>query len=587
MAAWRFFIYFAVTTTAVRVWTFWKNTEVPIVNAPAGQIGGALLKSRKGRDIFAYKGIPYVQPPIGPLKFKRPVPFEGPAWTGVFDGTKGITVCPQPTGIPLMPYQGNEDCLQLNVYVPKSDKPNPSGFPVMVWFHGGGFYSGDSSERFYGPGHLLDKDVILVTVNYRLGVYGFLNLGTEDIPGNQGMWDQHEALKWVQKNIKAFGGNPKHVTIFGESAGGWSVSYHLASRKSQGLFQAAIIQSGGLEVGGLKIDNFRSIVSLHKDYAADVGCPFREDVHYCLSSKSTQELYASAKMFDQCNTVSAVEAAFPVIWAPSDDFKISTDPFFAKNPRQVFKDGDFVKVPVMIGATRDEGLLHTASMLSDPVVFEDFKTNWEVCYANSFLEQYFVEDPIPAPLLKKIHQIHDFYFGQNELTLDEDWIFRNLTHLFSDPGWLLSAERLAHQLSQKSKTYYYHFEHVGSFSAGDIFSLGKSGFLWTLMKKFVGIHETKSLGVSHADDILYLFDKIFPVSLLPDDRDQEMIDFLVELWTNFATFHNPTPDDNSWPMYRSDGHTYVRLDSSQINTKHNPQVDERLKFWKNMYEIDI
>ena len=154
MAAWRFFIYFALTTTVVRVWTFWKNSHVPLVEAPAGQISGALLKSRKGRDIFAYKGIPYVQPPIGDLKFKKPKPFDGPAWEGIFDGTKGVTVCPQPTGIPFMPYKGDEDCLQLNVYVPKAEKP-PSGFPVMVWFHGGGFYSGDSSESFYGPAHLL------------------------------------------------------------------------------------------------------------------------------------------------------------------------------------------------------------------------------------------------------------------------------------------------------------------------------------------------------------------------------------------------------------------------------------------------
>ena len=169
----------------------------------------------------------------------------------------------------------------------------------------------------------------------------------------------------------------------------------------------------------------------------------------------------------------------------------------------------------------------------------------------------------------------------------DDWTFKNLTHLFTDPGWLLSAERFAHQLSQKTKTYYYHFEHVGSFSAGDIFSLGKPGLIWSLMKKFVGIHETKALGVSHADDILFLFDKIFPVTLLPAERDQNMIDFLVELWTNFATFHNPTPLDNSWPQYGKNGHTYIRLNDSKINTKHDPNVDKRLNFWKEMYGLKL
>ena len=100
--------------------------------------------------------------------------------------------------------------------------------PVMVWFHGGGFASGQAS--MYGPEHLLDKDVILVTVNYRLGPLGFFTLGNEEVPGNQGMWDQYEGLQWVQNNIQAFGGNPNRVTIFGESAGGRSVTNHLASR---------------------------------------------------------------------------------------------------------------------------------------------------------------------------------------------------------------------------------------------------------------------------------------------------------------------------------------------------------------------
>ena len=98
----------------------------------------------------------------------------------------------------------------------------------MVWFHGGGFASGQAS--MYGPEHLLDKDVILVSINYRLGPLGFFTLGNEEVPGNQGMWDQYEGLQWVQNNIQSFGGNPNRVTIFGESAGGWSVTNHLASR---------------------------------------------------------------------------------------------------------------------------------------------------------------------------------------------------------------------------------------------------------------------------------------------------------------------------------------------------------------------
>ena len=125
----------------------------------------------------------------------------------------------------------------------------------MVWFHGGGFTMGDGSDTTNGPGYLLDKDVILVSINYRLGIFGFLTLGNDEISGNQGIWDQVEALKWVQRNIANFGGNSEKVTIFGCSAGGWSVSSLLASHQARRLFSAAIVQSGPLEFPGLMADD--------------------------------------------------------------------------------------------------------------------------------------------------------------------------------------------------------------------------------------------------------------------------------------------------------------------------------------------
>lgn len=136
----------------------------------------------------------------------------------------------------------SEDCLFLNVYTPDLKPRDP--LPVMFYIHGGGFYSGCGNDDMYAPEFLVRKGVILVTINYRLEVLGFLCLDTEEVPGNAGMKDQVAALKWVNKNIANFGGDPSNVTIFGESAGAASVSCHLVSPMSKGLFKRAICQSG-------------------------------------------------------------------------------------------------------------------------------------------------------------------------------------------------------------------------------------------------------------------------------------------------------------------------------------------------------
>ena len=159
----------------------------------------------------------------------------------------------------------------------------------MAWIHGGGFNTGSSGEFFYEPGYLLDKDVILISINYRLGIFGFLTLANENLSGNQGLWDQLGGLKWIKKNIAAFGGNPNKVTLFGESAGGWSVSYHLASQHSKGYFDAAIIQSGPLDMGLLHTDKFKTIPELHREFVETIGCNTDSSVE-CLQDKSVKDL---------------------------------------------------------------------------------------------------------------------------------------------------------------------------------------------------------------------------------------------------------------------------------------------------------
>ena len=144
------------------------------------------------------------------------------------------TVCRQPRKT--LSLTGQEDCLLLNIFVPSSafDNANVS-LPVMVWIHGGSFIVGSNQPSSYGPSHFMDRDVIVVLVNYRLGPLGFLSLGTEDVPGNAGLRDQTMAFQWVNENIASFGGDPSRITIFGESAGSLSVGLHLLSPLSEGI----------------------------------------------------------------------------------------------------------------------------------------------------------------------------------------------------------------------------------------------------------------------------------------------------------------------------------------------------------------
>merc|ERR1711936_307222 len=174
----------------------------------------------------AYTGIPFAEPPVGSLRFLPPVPHK--PWTDPTNVTLPENrCCVQITEEP----DEDEDCLLLNIYVPavqaaeQAAEKQDAALPVMVWLHGGASLFGQGSG--YGPVYWAVHNVILVTINYRLGPLGFLTLGTDDAPGNQGLWDQHLALSWVQENIAQFGGDPSLVTLSGESAGSFSATYHL------------------------------------------------------------------------------------------------------------------------------------------------------------------------------------------------------------------------------------------------------------------------------------------------------------------------------------------------------------------------
>lgn len=301
------------------------------------RVDTGLLSGTEGRDpsIRVFKGIPYAGPPIAERRWEAPMPAT--AWTGVREAREFPAQCMQP------PYPANsiyrsasqpnsEDCLYLNVWT-ASKKPNERR-PVMVWIHGGGLTRGSGSTTAYDGEAFAKKGVVLVTINYRLGVFGFLahpeltKESDRNASGNYGLLDQIAALEWVKRNINAFGGDPDRVTIFGESAGSWSVNYLMATPLAKGLFHRAIGESGG---------TFGIMRTLAE--AEAIGTKF-----------------ASGAGADSIAALRAKPADEVLSAAPAANFSPNVDGWMLKEDvYTIFASGKQSDVPLLLGSNADEG----------------------------------------------------------------------------------------------------------------------------------------------------------------------------------------------------------------------------------------
>jgi len=283
---------------------------------------------------YSYLGIPYAAPPVGELRWKAPAPPAG--WSGERSARSFAAHCAQP-GTPFGTASTSEDCLYLNVYSPKG----PGPYPVMVWIHGGAFYLGQSDG--YDPAALVAQGNVVVTLNYRLGALGFMShpaLSAEQggASGNYGLMDQQAALRWVRSNIAGFGGNASNVTIFGESAGGFSVHSHLASAGSAGLFHKAIIMSGAYALDGQS-----TLAAAESVGTALAATPCPTQTAACLRTIPVTTLLASQSV------------AWPSGPIPSVDGAVLTTSVKAR-----LQAGTHHRVPLIQGTTADEWRLFVA-----------------------------------------------------------------------------------------------------------------------------------------------------------------------------------------------------------------------------------
>ena len=489
------------------------------VQTDAGPVRGATSDG-----ITAFLGIPFAAPPVGNLRWKPPQPVA--PWTDVRDCTRFGPACPQPPGLfarGLGPQ--SEDCLYLNVWTPlvppassrhpdSSDTaPAPRPLPVMVWIHGGGCRTGAGSLPFYNGVKLARKGVVVVTINYRLGPLGFLahpllsRESPKGVSGNYGFLDQVAALKWVQRNIAAFGGDPTCVTIFGESAGAVSVCRHMVSPLSKGLFHRAIAQSGGAH--GRNRDLRRAVGRMEAaedvglQLAAKLGCDKADDPLAALRAKTPRELITAA---DPAVGLFGKGIRFgPIVdgWALPED------------PVKAFAEARQHDVPFMVGSNADEGTIFlTALPVRRPAGYRRLIKALYGDHADDVLKLF----PVPRTA---------------------DGVKATANRLITASAFAAPARFLVRSMERKaSKAYLYHFTRKSPQLA------------------------TRRYGAFHGLEIGYIFRNTRGLAWYARE-DKSLSDAMRGYWTRFAATGDPNGGgEPAWPAYTTTSDQYMELGGS-------------------------
>lgn len=510
-----------------------------------GVIKGQILKSRNGRSYYSYTGIPYAKPPIGELRFKAAVPVE--PWHGILDATKESNICLQ-----LGSTDSQEDCLYLNVYTPKT---NQTSLPIMFWIHGGGFSWGHGRSSQYGPDYIMDKDVILITIHYRLGIFGFLSTEDDVIPGNYGVKDQVAALRWVQENIVYFNGDPNRVTIFGGSSGGASTGFHMLSPMSKGLFHKVILQSGtpvckwSITPIGLSRKRAHAVATI-------AGCNFdtSEDILQCLREVPAQHLIdIHGKLFTW------ITYPFILFNPVVENCNSGQEAFLCHHPIFDFHQESFV--PAIVGSNSAEGGLFVASLYNNTsLIHPEFETDFNRLISIMLSYNYYTKpeyiDEIGEKVFKK-------YFPSGSI---DDHTHINAVNMFTDSAFAKCVNDMAYKLSSSVYSYFYHYQNEFSHN-----------------KEFGSCE--KPLGVTHGDELNSIFklNDLNPNDL--NEKDLEVSKLIINTWYKFVSSDNPTIDGSEnglpWPKFTQSNQLVVLFNSSYPSLIQNPSADG-YEFWKKL-----
>ncbi|HEY8609168.1 MAG TPA: carboxylesterase/lipase family protein [Noviherbaspirillum sp.] len=485
--------------------------DVTVVRTDKGSVKGV-----DADNTLRFLGIPYAAPPTGERRWKAPEPAA--SWTEVRDASKFGGTCPQAGGA----FGGastNEDCLYLNVFTPKGDGP----FPVMVWIHGGAFTSGESNA--YDTSKFTERGIAVVTVNYRLGALGFLAhpaLSTEQgSSGNYGLMDQQAAMKWVKANIAAFRGDPSNITIFGESAGGFSVYSHLASPLAAGLFQKAIVQSGAysLDQPGLAAAQTGGTA-----FANAAGCT--DQSLSCLRGLTVEKILATST---------------GAVISPIIDNKVLTT-----SVRSAFTTGNFNKVPTIEGSNTNEySLLSAARLDLQPSQGPFTPANYQARVT-----------ALTAATGKTFAEVDAEYPQADYPTLAEAYDAIATDLLFACSG------RVAERLRTASGTPVYAYEFNDQ-NAPMIYLPPATRPRW---------------GAYHAAEIQYLFPTT-RAGVTYTAGQEALKTQMVNYWTQFAKNGNPNGTGPAWPVYSAAADTRMSLEPGTSVTNSDFGARHHCAFW--------
>ncbi|MEK6324061.1 MAG: carboxylesterase/lipase family protein [Acidobacteriota bacterium] len=486
------------------------------------KVDGGLISGTAVDGVRSFKGIPFAAPPVGELRWKAPQPVV--PWEGVRKCETFGPECPQAPYPPASmyaapPQKQSEDCLYLNVWTAgKAGEKRP----VMVWIHGGALTRGSGANRVYDGTAFAKKGVVLVTINYRLGPLGYLAHPelTAESPhhssGNYGVLDQIAALRWVQKNVAAFGGDAKKVTIFGESAGSWSVNALVASPLAKGLFHRAIGESGG---------------------SFGPGAYLKEDKGRLQSAEKIGVAFARAAGADSLKALRAVpaERIIDVLNNDAEGKKFRTSPnvdgwLLPDEIRNIFAQGKQNDVPVIVGSNANE-MTTLTSPASVPKTLEDYRKRVETLYGEA------TRDFDAVYPVKSTDDVAAAYLSS----------LRDITFTLPMRTWARVTA------TGRSKAYLYFFSHAPPNP------------------------NSKYLGAYHAGEIAYVFNNLNRQNALLQDVDHKLAEMMSAYWVNFAKTGDPNGKGlPKWTPYNAKDEPY--LDFGDVVQLRNHLLKAQLDF---------
>ncbi|XP_033474800.1 bile salt-activated lipase-like [Epinephelus lanceolatus] len=525
--------------------------KLGVVQTEGGQVEGKSHRMGLFRSVDVFKGIPFADVPG---KWEKPKPHPG--WSGILKATTHRDRCLQVTLLQTKT-QGSEDCLYLNIFVPQGRKLS-TNLPVMVYLFGGAFLLGASNDvailgdSLYDGKEMADRgDVIIVTVNYRVGTLGFLSSGDARLPGNYGLWDQHAAISWVRRNIAAFGGNPDNVTIFGQSAGAASASFQMLSPYNKGLFRRVITQCGvALSPWALQ----RNPMALTKKIARKVGCwrSNEDDMITCLKMSDPVGLTMAGKIdvlliLGKGVVMDLLELA-PVI----------DGDFIPDDPSRLFHNA--AGVDYMAGVNSMDG--HIFAGVDVPSINQR-KANTTVEDVKGLLAGLTKEKGNAA--IDSAYSVYSSTWGSAP---DPEVVKKTVADIETDFLFLVPTQ-IALQL------------HANNASGAHTYS-----YLFNMKTRIPGF--PRWVGAEHAEDLQYVFGKPFATPLVYFPRHRDLSRYMIAYWTNFARTGDPSNGNHKvpapWPAYTRAHHPYMTINHKISKSSVSYDLrSEYVTYWTQTY----